>query len=281
MQGRSRVFSEVRKLRNSFAEQIEEVMTGRKKIPPPLEFFDQYLIPNPLMMEARSSVLPLFWQDIIHHVLTERRWYYIPLPRNFYKTSYLTVGCNIYRICENDEYAGGIVSVKANLAQDMLMRVRNTLEVNDDIIKDFGPFRERNNPWSRSEFRIKRRNKHNTLATLFAVGIRGAMTGRRADALYFDDVEDHDTVNTIDTRAKTMQWIGVTIPIIKTRASDGNPGQLIVIGTRKHPSDMYSRILSGDLKAWTLWDAGYRGPDLESMAETISENVASMEVLSV
>ena len=258
-------------------------MTGRKKVPPPLDFFNEYLIPYPLLSESVAArSLPHFWEDIIYHVLTERRWYYIPLPRNFYKTSFITVGCNLYRICENDDYTGGIVSVTADLASNMLVRVRTTLEQNEDIIRDFGPFRSSGNQWSSREFIINRRNKQNTMPTLFANGVGGAMTSRRADLLVFDDIEDHNTVNTLETRAKTMNWIRATTPIIKPIASDRKPGQLIVIGTRKHPSDVYSRILSGDLKARTLWDAGYGdGQDLDQAAEDISQNVADMEVLSV
>lgn len=78
--------------------------------------------------------------------------------------------------------------------------------------------------------------------TIYSCGAGKTITGLHFDYLFLDDiaVEDSDKLNpfTPEGRAKTSRWVARTVSIL-------NPGGgILVVGTRYHPDDIYSELMT-------------------------------------
>ena len=283
----SKVNSQIQSLTQNLLSQIE---SETKEIPDVVDFYHEYLIDtitgSPLMPESKQKRLPLFWQDILYHVAHEPRWYLIQLPREHYKTSLITCGIPIYRICENENFTGGLIMSNQGNANSQLERIKTILETNKQLINDFGPFKPESKKgiiWRNNEFRIKRTDINQTMPTLFASGAGSGITGKHCDQLILDDIEDDRSVLTEDRRDRTIAWFRATVmPILKGTAINKYPGQMIVVGTRKHASDIYSRMLSGELKGQDLVEERLAGSEAEgeSLLEQTARNLNNMEIIN-
>lgn len=270
---------------------LDQIKSGHASVPSVLDFYDEYLIRqptgDPLMPGAMNKKMPDFWKDIIWHIVNEQRWYLILIPREHYKTTFITTGIPIYRICKNEEYTCGVVHAVADQAQKPVERVQAILETDTKLMDDFGPFRPTSGRvlWRGDEFRIKRHNKTNTLPTMFSTSTGGKkITGKHCDQIFFDDIEDDKTTLTDGQRKKTVEWFTKTaIPVVNRIDCDGEAGQMIIIGTRKHPSDLYSRILNGDLKSGSVVQQGLASTSkqAEDMIEKLAGEINDMEIINV
>lgn len=270
---------------------ITKIQSKSKQLPNVVDFYHEYLIDritgSPLMPESKNNRLSVFWEDILTYVVEEPRWYLILLPRYHYKTSLITVGIPIYRICEDENYTGGIIQANQDNTNQQLGRIKMILESHEKLINDFGPFeppRRKERMWRANSFRIIRSDKNKTLPTLFGNGANSRITGKHCDQLILDDIEDNLSVLTDANRQRTVGWFRETvIPILNKTASNGNPGQMIVVGTRKHPSDIYSRMLSGEIKGQDLvknriTSTVKQGEDL---LEQAGKAIDKMEIINV
>lgn len=82
-------------------------------------------------------------------------------------------------------------------------------------------------------------------ATLFTVGVGGAIINRRADIIIADDIVDTENASTAIQRKKLEKWFWESVrPVLEPG------GQLLVSGTRYHSEDLYSKLIQ-------LWQAEY------------------------
>lgn len=166
-----------------------------------------------------------------------------------------------------------ILSQTQAKARQHFINLRKELEDNSLLRSDLGPFKEDHGEWSTSLV-IPKYDARITFAST-EQSIRGIRHKQhRPDLIIADDLEDNDSVKTLDGRNKTHEWL--TKDIIP--AGDKNT-QLVVIGTLLHEDSILVRlkkeILSEkrdgmyreypliDHNGVILWDAKY--PDQESL----------------
>ena len=90
-------------------------------------------------------------------------------------------------------------------------------------------------PRARDDFRLS------CGGTYFAVGVRGAVTGRRADLILIDDpVASHETADSATEREQLWEWYRSDL---LTRLKPG--GRVVLIMTRWHQDDIGGRLLQG------------------------------------
>ena len=83
--------------------------------------------------------------------------------------------------------------------------------------------------------------------TYFATGVRGPLTGRRADLVVIDDpVKSHAEADSAVYRDHTWNWFRSDLV---TRLRPGAP--VVVVMTRWHPDDLGGRLLEAD-GSWTV-----------------------------
>lgn len=208
------------------------------------DFVEEYISPRSPSLEDPSKIvhypMPSFHKDILD-AAQSGQWLLILVPREFSKSTIVTIGYTVWRIVKNRNTCGGIISNTYDQAAGFLRGARSHLESNELILNDFGAFKKEPG-WKDDQFTVIRENQAEVNVTMFAAGAGKAILGKHTDFLILDDVEDKKTVLTQESRAKTQTWYTQTvIPILRPG------GQMIIIGTRKHWDDLYFNILTGNL----------------------------------
>ena len=81
-------------------------------------------------------------------------------------------------------------------------------------------------------------------ATVEAAGLLGGITGSHFDLIIADDLIDDESTRTKSRMDNVEKWFKGTVePLLEPQ------GRMIVVGTRKHPNDLYGRLIE---------DSGYR-----------------------
>ena len=130
-----------------------------------------------------------------------------------------------------------LLSQTQNLCGVMLNNIKDELEKNTQLIRDFGPFKRQSDQWSSNALII---NKYN--CRIAAVSCEESIRGirykeYRPDLIICDDVEDLSSVKTKEGRDKTFNWL--TRDIIP--AGDVNT-KTIVIGNKLHEDGLMMRL---------------------------------------
>lgn len=115
--------------------------------------------------------------------------------------------------------------------------VKRELESNELLKADFGPFTQEGLEWSNSSLVVASTNTRIMTAST-EQSIRGALHGRyRPDLVIADDIEDPNSVRTIESRDKTEQWLtGDILPL-----GDKNT-KIVIVGNLLHEDSLMMRL---------------------------------------
>ena len=141
-------------------------------------------------------------------------------------------------------------------AQTYMKNIKEEFETNETLRNDLGPFKEEDE-WQAYSLVIPKYNARITCAS-YEKGIRGLRYRQyRPDLIICDDVEDLESVRTLEAREKTYNWLtGDVIP-----SGDQNT-RLIVIGNLLHEDSLIMRLrknikdkkLDGIFRSYSLID---------------------------
>lgn len=157
-------------------------------------------------------------------------------PRGFSKTTILNA-VNLQDIVEHEIKFLIYLSEAATHAELQLGNVKRELEGNDLLRLVYGDKksdRTSGRSWSQDFI---------TTADGMHVGAKGRMgqvrglnvDGQRPDKIVFDDVEDKESVRTIEQRQKTLDWLKGDVEPALPQIGDQITGQIIGLGTILHP----------------------------------------------
>ncbi len=130
-------------------------------------------------------------------------------------------------------------------AKKHYLDLRSELEQNELLRSDLGPFKEKDSAWGPT-LHLPKYGADITFAST-EQSIRGFKVGpHRPDLFIADDLEDDESVKTLEGRNKLYDWLTrVVLP-----AGDEKTTRLIVLGTLLHEDSLMMRlkkdILSGD-----------------------------------
>lgn len=134
-----------------------------------------------------------------------------------------------------------IVSQTQSQSRQILNNIRRELESNDVLKKDFGPFSDGNGEWSTSSLEL---TKYGARITAVSTGesIRGLRHGpHRPDLIILDDVEDINSVKTLDNRQNIFRWFTSEIKPL------GDIGtRIIVVGNLLHEDSLMMKLKEYD-----------------------------------
>ncbi|MAF24338.1 hypothetical protein CL634_01945 [bacterium] len=125
-----------------------------------------------------------------------------------------------------------------------------------------------NNKWNETEKMVKDRPVRNKLgfrvdakdASIFAVGVGGAVVGRRSDKIILDDIIDRNSVKTEAQLSDIKYWYNEEL-----KGSRHRKTQTVVVGSRWNEKDIYVYIMS------TMLD---QGADVSgNMVEEVQEQI--------
>lgn len=171
----------------------------------------------------------------------------INTPPEHAKSTTITVNYVTYRICQDPNIRIIIVSQTQELAKRFLVAVKDRLAGENlnyrKLQIDFAPdggFDKNSASWSANAIYVSSnlRDSGEATPTLQAIGINGQIYGNRADLVIMDDCV---TGKNAHEYQKQMDWIQREV---SNRLSQGT--QMLLIGTRLAPVDLYGEIIKGD-----------------------------------
>jgi len=162
----------------------------------------------------------------------------INVPPNHGKTMSISIGYVTYTLLKNPDAAVIIISKSADLARKIVYAVKQRLThpryANMQVA--FGPadgFRATAEQWSANKIYLERDTDAKD-PSLEAIGFASQIYGARADLIILDDVV---TLSNAGEHERQREWL---VQEVATRL--GPKGQLLVVGTRVAPVDLYSEL---------------------------------------
>ena len=143
--------------------------------------------------EFFPSIHPTLHTDILAIMVSQSTLKVVAVPRGHAKSTIITFLLAIYRICFQERKFIVIVSESEEKAKDFAIRMRDELEYNRKLIRDFAPEgRFKTTDWSKTDF---------TTATGIRVTAKGAgqslrgmiFKDTRPDMVILDDIETNET----------------------------------------------------------------------------------------
>jgi hypothetical protein len=159
-------------------------------------------------------------------------------PRGHGKTTILTVGYTLWRVCNNPLERVLLVSSTGMQAQGFLREIKSQIEKNAALRAIYGDLRGKR--WTEREICIAGFDRPAKESSVTAVGVCGAIISRHYETIILDDAVDADSSRTQQSRERLAEWFyKVLEPCVEPN------GRIHVIGTRYHPEDLYGRMIAG------------------------------------
>ncbi|MBD3352397.1 MAG: hypothetical protein GF364_12995, partial [Candidatus Lokiarchaeota archaeon] len=160
----------------------------------------------------------------------------IEQSRDHGKTTTLAYVYPLWKIAFNRNIRVLFVSKTERLAKKNLNAVKETLQTNKRLIKDFGVF-ESKGTWGKMGFTVSRKAIHKD-PTCECVGVTGAITGSRYDLIISDDVVDTNNLSD-DQIQKVTDWFEKTLlPLL----DENEISKIVAVGTPKAHNDLYKHL---------------------------------------
>ena len=157
------------------------------------------------------------------------------IPRSHLKSKLITIGYSLFSICQNPKIRILLYSATWQMAVDLHLSIQKALEGNAVIHELYGNLAKDAKEWSQDRTRLVGNDKREP--TITAAGIENNLVGGHYDLIIMDDVVNRDNIGTQDQIQKVVNRYRDSLDLLEPN------GQLIVIGTRWHDSDLYGWIL--------------------------------------
>lgn len=166
----------------------------------------------------------------------------INIPPNFAKTTTISVNYTVYRLMKNPQLRVMIIGKTQDFARKILYGIKQRLThpMYSKLQITFGPpggWKAAATEWSQTRIYLDREDGEKD-PSVEALGIGGMVYGARADLIILDDAV---TLGNSGEYSKQMDWIRQEVA---TRL--GPEGQLLVVGTRVAPVDLYRELRNPD-----------------------------------
>ena len=166
------------------------------------------------------------------------------VPRGHFKTSICSVAYPIWKLIRNPQERIALASVTQSLAESNLKEIVEKIKT-DTFQVLFGAIIGHPDSWPykrMNEFRINRKGAK-LGPSLFATSVDSSETGRHFSTIVFDDIVNEWKVASPNAIESVWDWFGRQQSVLDI------DGEQLVVGTRWHFDDPYSRI--EDLPNWT------------------------------
>lgn len=170
----------------------------------------------------------------------------LELPREWGKTTLITQGRSIQRICANPDTSICLMNEKEQNARDILAAIKWQFESNDvlrALFPEVIPTDFSDTTWSASRIVVNRTSGRKE-PTVFVIGVGGTVTGMHPDHVLVDDMISREAME--NARAGSWQimhqvnrWINQLHPLPSKECEDWS---ITFIGTRWWHGDSYEHI---------------------------------------
>lgn len=165
-------------------------------------------------------------------------------PRGHLKSTLVTVGRSLQRICENPQVRILIANATYQLSTSFLDQIKSHLKSNTTLHEYYHDFSTNPGKWSENMIKVFAKGEsadyEKKEPTVTAMGITGSLTSQHYDMVIIDDGVNRENITTIDQIRKVYKFYMDVLDLLEPG------GELIIIGTRWHDSDLYGWIMNGD-----------------------------------
>lgn len=164
------------------------------------------------------------------------------IPRGHLKSTVVTVGRALQAICANPSVRILIANATHNLACSFLTEIKRHLKHNLLLHDFWGDLTVGALTWSFNDITLRQAQAHQGKKepTVTAMGVESNMTSQHYDLIILDDLVNKDYVNTSEQIEKSINFYKECLNLLEPN------GELIVVGTRWHDSDLYGWIMDKD-----------------------------------
>jgi predicted phage terminase large subunit-like protein len=172
---------------------------------------------------------------------------HIELPRGHLKSWIVTQGWAIQQMLKNPDIRILIVNATETNASKMIRTMGRFLGKGNKLSQWYGPFES--DVWNQEELIVRQRRKNLVAPTFMGAGIQKTLTSQHFDIILADDLVDNENSRTKEQREKVYDFYLSLFDLLEP------DGKMVVIGTRYHQDDLYSRILEDHAKNknWSLF----------------------------
>jgi hypothetical protein len=217
----------------------------------------QLLLDNPALFIVRYfphriTKLEEFHLRLIHTASTDVRAL-ILYPATHGKTTIVSTLLPIWRICKDPNVRIVIIGKNDTETEGIMAVIQSELTDNTELIRDFGPFKpdsQDDKPWALGRMSVQKRTRRAKEPTITVFG-SGAKTvlGYRTDLTICDDVVTDKNSATPEQRRKLRDWFDLCVET----GPEHQDSQLIVVGTRFDPADLYADLERMQFEGGNLW----------------------------
>ena len=189
----------------------------------------------------RIAKLEPFHIRLLHTATTDLRSLTL-YPAGHGKTTLVSTLLPIWALCRDPNIRIAIIAKNTNEGEGIVRSIQSELVDNEQLIKDFGPFRpdDEGKAWSLSRIDVARRTRRGKESTIAMFGAASKdVLGYRTDWSICDDVVSDMNSATPEQRQKMRNWFDLCV---ETGPEHIN-SRLTVVGTRFHPNDLYGDLL--------------------------------------
>ncbi len=160
------------------------------------------------------------------------------IPRGHLKSTIVTIGYTLQTIARDPTKRILIANATYNLACSFLTDIKRQLKFNQKFHMIWGDLSQNTTNWSQNQITLSTSKKKEPTVT--AMGVESNLTSQHYDLIILDDVVNKDFVNTQDQIQKTISFYKECLNLLEPG------GEVVIVGTRWHDSDLYGWILDHD-----------------------------------
>ncbi len=177
-------------------------------------------------------------------------------PTGHGKSQHWSVDMVLWQLCEHPARRILLASKTDEQARKFLGEVARHLESNAAILDHYGDLQDPSGKWTDHMLYVRRPYRHKD-PSLEARGVGSAVTGGRYHLCILDDIQDERNSHTRALVDGVEEWLyGTALQRLDEHDPMGGPGDMaLAVGTRKHPQDLYGRMIEAPRWRVTLLQA--------------------------
>ena len=173
---------------------------------------------------------------------TQKNRALILYPAGHGKTTLVSTLLPIWALCKDPNIRIAIIGKNDTEAEGIMSVIQSELVDNQELIRDFGPFRpepESNKPWALGRISVAKRTRRAKEPTITVFGSSAkTVLGFRTDWTICDDVITEKNSSTPEQRRKIRDWFDLCVET----GPEHVHSRLTVVGTRFDPADLYGDL---------------------------------------
>ena len=212
--------------KDQLIDKIIELEAAKKELQSRKYLEDLYLFNTEVLKVEEQGPLGTFHKELCDLIIDkENNKKLLLVPRGHLKSTLVTVGYSLLRICKNPSVRILIANATYNMATAFLSQIKKHLQGNETLKDYYGDLATEADKWSENMISVKKAKAFQRKeATVTAVGVDTAIVSQHYDVIIMDDVVNRDYINTSEQIEKTILFYKDALDLLEPN------GTMIIIG---------------------------------------------------